>query len=171
METKKMSFFIRVKNAILNFEEYKTFSEEKTSFAIKYILKLVLIFTFIIAIALTWKVVGEANILINNFKNECPEFSFQDNILVIEGDTKKFIKGDESGYFGFIVDSEEESLSNIDESGDYQRVIAVLKDKIVIKNVDNIETSTTYKQLSQNYDLNSIKKDTLLDFLSRKQYA
>jgi len=52
METKKIPFFIRLKNAIVNFDEYKTFSEEKVSVAIKYILKLTLIFTFIIAIAL-----------------------------------------------------------------------------------------------------------------------
>lgn len=166
METKKIPFFIRLKNAIVNFDEYKTFSEEKVSIAIKYILKLTLIFTFIIAIALTWKVVQEANILINDFKNECPEFSFQDDTLVIEGDNKKIVKGDESGYFGFIVDSEKEKLSDVEEAGDYQRVIAVLKDKVVIKNVDNIETSSTYKQLGQSYNFNNINKNSILQFLS-----
>ncbi len=166
METKKIPFFVRLKNAIINFDEYKTFSEEKISSAIKYILKLVLIFTFIIAIALTWKVVQEANILINDFKNECPEFSFKDNLLVIEGDNKKIVKGDESGYFGFIVDSEKEKLSDVEEAGDYQRVIAVLKDKIVIKNVDNIETSSTYKQLGQSYNFNNLNKTSILQFLS-----
>lgn len=168
METKKIPFFVRIKKAIFNFDEYKTFSEEKISFAIKYILKLVLIFTFIIAIALTWKVVQESNILINDFKNECPNFSFQDGILQIEGENKKIVKGDETGYFGFIVDSEKESLKDIEEVGYYQRVVAILKDKIVIKNVDNIETSATYEQLIQNYGLNNINKDSLLQFLSRK---
>lgn len=171
METKKISFFVRLKNAIINFDEYKTFSEEKVSSAIKYILKLVLIFTFIIAIALTWKVVQESNILINDFKNECPEFSFQDDTLVIEGDNKKIVKGDESGYFGFIVDSEKENLSDVEESGDYQRVIAVLKDKVVIKNVDNIETSSTYKQLGQSYNFNNINKSSVLEFLSENNMA
>lgn len=166
METRKIPFFIRLKNAIVNFDEYKTFSEEKVSVAIKYILKLTLIFTFIIAIALTWKVVQEANILISNFKNECPEFSFQDNTLVIEGDNKRLVKGDERGYFGFIVDSEKEKLSDVEEAGDYQRIIAVLKDKIVIKNVDNIETSTTYKQLGQSYNFNNINKNSILQFFS-----
>lgn len=166
METKKIPFFVRLKKAIFNFDEYKTFSEEKTWTSIKYVLKLVLIFTFIIAIALTWKVVEEANILINNFKNECPEFSFQDNMLVIEGDSKKIVKGDESGYFGFIVDSEKEKLSDVEEAGDYQRVVGVLRDKLVIKNVDNVEVSNTYEQLSKEYDLNSINKEGILQFLS-----
>lgn len=167
METKKIPFFVRLKKAIFNFDEYRTFSEEKISFAIKYILKLVLIFTFIIAIALTWKVVQEADILINDFKNECPNFSFQDGVLKLE-ENKRIIKGDETGYFGFIVDSEKESLSDIQESGNYQRVIGILKDKIVIKNVDNIETSASYEQLNQKYDLNNINKEYILQFLSRK---
>ena len=102
METKKVSFLKRVKDAIVNFEEYKIFSEEKVSVAIKYILKLVLIFSFIITIAVTYKVVEEANNLISNFRNESPEFSFQDNKLTIEGDTQKIVKGDKSGFFGFI---------------------------------------------------------------------
>lgn len=168
METKKIPFFIRLKNAIVNFDEYKTFSEEKISFAIKYILKLVFIFTFIITIALTWKVVQEANIFINDFKNECPNFSFQNAVLQIEGENKKIVKGDETGYFGFIVDSEKENLSDIQEAGDYQRVIAFLKNKVVIKNVDSVETSAAYEQLNQRYDLSNINKEAILQFLSRK---
>lgn len=168
MKTKKVSFFVKLKNAVINFDEYKTFSEEKTSCAIKYILKLVLIFTLILTIALTWKVINEANSLITDFQNEYPKFSFQDNILVVEGDNKKIVKGDETGYFGFIVDTNQENLKDVEESGDYERVIGFLKDKIVIKNVDNAETSMTYEQLSQSYDLSNLNKDTILQFLSRK---
>lgn len=168
MKTKKTSFFIRLKDSIINFDEYKNFLEEKTWVAIKYILKLVFIFTLVITIGLTYKLINEANKIIIDFKNECPEFSFQNNTLILEGDNKKIIKGDEAGYFGFIVDNNEKDLSNIEEAGDYQRVIAILKDKIIVKNVDNIESSITYEQLSQNYDLNSINKESILEFLTRK---
>ncbi len=168
MKTKKMPFFIRLKNAIMNFDEYLKFSEEKVSVAIKYILKLTLIFTFILTIALTYKVVEEANNLITDFRNEFPEFSFQNGELAIEGDNKKIVKGDESGYFGFIVDSQKDNLADVEESGDYQRTIGVLKDKIVIKDIQGVESSITYKQLSQNYDLNNVNKDAVLQFLSRR---
>ncbi len=168
METKKIPFFIKLKNAIINFDEYKTFSEEKSSLSLKYVLKLVLIFTFIITIALTWKVINEANSLITDFKNECPEFSFQNNILILEGENKKIVKGDENGYFGVIVDSEKENLNDISESGDYQRVIAILKDKVILKDIDNVESNITYEQLGQSYDINSFNKGKILQFLSRR---
>lgn len=166
METKKVSFFKRAKDAIINFDEYLSFTEEKLSVAIKYILKLVLIFTFIITIALTIKIVQEVNIAIVNFQNETPEFGFENNELIIEGDTQRIIKGDESGYFGFIVDAQNEELSHVEETADYQRVIAVLKDKIVIKNVDGVEASLTYEEIAQDYDLSNVNKNSMIQFLS-----
>ncbi len=164
METKKIPFFVRLKRAVVNFDEYKTFAEEKTSTAIKYVLKLVLIFSFIITLALTYKIINVANGLIVDFQKEFPDFSFQNNILVMDGENNKVVKGDENGYFGVIVDSEKENLNDVSELGDYQRVIALLKDKIIIKDADNVQTSITYEQLSQNYDLNSINKESILNF-------
>lgn len=166
MKAKNVSFFKRVKDAVINFDEYLTFSEEKLSVAIKFILKLALIFTFIITVALTIKIVQEANNAIESFQSTAPEFSFKNNELIIEGDNQKIVKGDESGYFGFIVDTQNKDLKNIDETGDYQRVIGVLKDKIVLRDVEGVETSLTYEQLSQDYDLNNINKDSILQFLS-----
>ena len=146
MKTKKVSFFKRIKDAVINFDEYLNFLEEKLSVAIKYIIKLALILTFIITIALTVKIVQEANNLIISFQNEAPEFSFQNNELVIEGENQKILKGDESGYFGLIVDTQNESLSNVEETADYQRVIGVLKDKIVVRDVEGVEVSIFVRQ-------------------------
>lgn len=166
MKTKKTPFFIRLKQAVINFDEYKYFLEEKLSVAIKYILKLVLIFTLIITTALIYKVISVTNSLILNFQNDCPEFSFKNNILTVEGDNKRFVKGDESGYFGIIIDSEKDNLKDIEEIGDYQTVIAVLKDKIIVKNVDGVESNVTYEQLAQNNNLNDINKETILQLTS-----
>ena len=166
METKKIPFFVRLKKAIFNFDEYKIFSEEKLSKTIKYLLKLVLIFTIVIAASLTWKIVDEMNKAIVDFRNESPEFSFQDNTLVIQGETKRIVKGDESGYFGFIVDSETDNLKDVEETNNYQRVVSILKDKIVIKDVEGIESSITYEQLSKTYDLTNINKASILLLLS-----
>ena len=170
MKIKKTPFFIKLKNAVVNFDSYKNFAEEKTFDAIKYILKLVLIFTLIITCAITFKLTKVVNQVIENFKNDFPEFSFQDNKLIVEGEEKSIIKGDEAGYISFIINSNEEDLSNIAEAGDYQRVIACLKDKIVIKNVDNTQSNITYEQLAENYnyDLKNFNKESVLQLLSRK---
>jgi len=166
MKTKKVSFFKRIRDAVINFDEYLSISEEKLSVAIKYIIKLALIFTFIITIALTVKIVQEANNLIISFQNEAPQFGFRNNELVIEGDNQKIIKGDESGYFGVVVDTQKQVLNDVEETSDYQRIIGFLKDKIVIRDVEGIETSLTYEDLSKDYDLSNVDKNAIIKFIS-----
>lgn len=55
MENKKMPFFKRIKNAVTNFESYSDFAIEKLSIAIKYIAKLTLIFSIIMAVLFSYK--------------------------------------------------------------------------------------------------------------------
>ena len=171
MEQKKVGFFKRVKNAITNFDGYKIFAEENISVAIKYLLKIMIIFAIIITTGLAIKLANEVNKSIGIFKEECPDFKFEDNNLIIEGENKQFIKGDENGFFGVIIDSEKDNLADVEKANEYQRIIAVLKDKIVIKNVENIESSITYQQLSQNYDISNMNKQTILELASNENMA
>ncbi len=166
MKTKSPRFFKRFKDSIINFDEYKTFLDEKTRVAIKYVLKIVLIFTIILAVALTYKIINEVNKIISEFQNQYPNFSFKDNVLVVEGNNKKIVNGDSAGYFGIILDSEKENVNEVEEFEDYQFIIAVLKDKIVIKNVDDSQTMMTYEDISQNYDLSSVSKDSIIQYLN-----
>lgn len=171
MEQKKVGFFKRVKNAITNFDGYKVFAEENISVAIKYLLKIMIIFAIVITTGLAIKLTNEVNKSIGIFKEECPDFKFEDNNLIIEGENKQFIKGDENGFFGVIIDSEKDNLADVEKANEYQRIIAVLKDKIVIKNVENIESSITYQQLSQNYDISNMNKQTILELASNENMA
>ena len=166
MKTKNTPFFKKFKDSIINFDGYKTFLEEKTSLSIKYILKLVLIFTLIITLALTWKVMSEFKSAITDFQNEFPDFSFKDGQLELQGENKKIVKGDTFGYLGIIIDAEKNSTEEVEEYEDYQRVVVVLKDKIVIKDENSIESTVTYEDLSKNYDLNSVNKENILQYLS-----
>ena len=112
MEQKKLGFFKRIKNAVTNFDGYNLFVEEKVSIAIKYLLKIALLFTIILTIAFSIELINETNKATQVFKNEFPEFKFENNSLIIE-ENKKFIKEDEAGLFKIIVDSEKESLDEI----------------------------------------------------------
>lgn len=166
MKQKKMSFFIRVKNAIINFEEYRTFAEEKVFTAIKYFLKLILIFSIIIMFALSYKVSNQVTNAIRIFNEECPNFRIENNILIIDDENKQFFKGDENGYISFLINSEKENLNEVEETANYQIVVAALKNKIVVKNYENIQSSITYEELSNKYDINNTNKDTVMDFIT-----
>ena len=55
MENVKIPFFKRIKSSIVDFERYSDFAVEKISVSIKYIAKLIAIFSIIIAIAFSYK--------------------------------------------------------------------------------------------------------------------
>lgn len=159
-EKKKIPFFIRLKNAVINFDEYQNFANEKISVAIKYVIKLVIIFSIIITIAITYKFYEITNKVLVNFKESFPEFKFENNLLVVESN-KKFNLEDENYSFGIIVDTEKEEIDNIQ----YERSIIFLKDKIVLKSSNTFQ-EITYEQLGTKYNLNLVSKQGIIDYTS-----
>lgn len=163
MKQKKMGFFKRVKNAVINFDEYSKFSEEKIFIGIKYFLKLLVIFTLVITLAISIKMTEVSNEVVSKFKNEFPNFKFENNILIIEEEQKQFNAIDEWGYLEIIVDSQKENLDEIEDSKQSQMLLAFLKDKIILRNINGIENIATYQEISNKYDLTKVNKQTILD--------
>ncbi len=162
MEQKKIPFFKRLKNAIVNFDEYQNFSQEKLGTAIKYFLKLMLIFSILISVFLTARLYKEIETVKTSFTDECPDFGIENNTLIIDGENKKYEK--DFGYeaLGLIIDSENTDLTE-EQNGQYQRIIAFYKDKMVMKTLDT-KTSMTYEDISKNQNINGLSKQQILDY-------
>ena len=171
MKQKKENFFKRLKNAVINFDKYREYADEKVSVAIKYVLKLVLIFSIIIAVSLTIRVALELNRVIEAFRESCPDFKIENNSLVMQEENNNFIVSDSSNILCLIINSEKQSLTEIEDANNYQSVIAILKDKIVLKNSFSMESSTTYEQLGKSYELNNITKQGILSYITNKNMA
>ena len=166
MKQKKSNFFIKVKNAVFNFDEYKTFAEEKISKSILYLVFLMIIFSVIITTCITIKMVEKVNIAKNKIEEKCPEFGFENSILIINGENKEFIIDLEESYFGIIINSEKENIEDIPEANNYQSFVAILKDKLVLKNNNSVQNTITYEALSERIDLNNLNKQTVIEVLS-----
>ena len=168
MNKKNSNFFIKLKNAVFNFDEYKTFAEEETSKTIKYLLKLVFIFSLIITIVLTINILRIASKELVSFDSNCPNYRFENNRLIIDEEEKQYISEYGNGYLGIVINSEKENLENIEDDVNYQRVIAFLKDKLIIKNANGLQNAISYEDLSNNYDLNSINKQSIIELFNSK---
>lgn len=167
MKQKKIPFFKRLKNAITNFDEYQKFSQEKLGTAIKYFLKLMLIFSILISGFLTARMYKEIETIKTSFAEECPDFRIENNTLLIEGENKKYEK--DIGYetLGLIVDSENTDLTE-EQNGQYQRIIAFYKDRMVMKTMDT-KTSMTYEDISKNQNINGLSKQQILDYANSNE--
>ncbi len=166
-KNKKVPFFIKAKRAICNFDKYQLFAEEKTRDAIKYFLKMLLLVTVIITIMVLVYFIQVIGKVKNIVSNELPDFKFEDSSLVIEGENKQFIKSDAMGYVSFIIDSEKENLSEIENTGS-QTVIAFLKNKVAIKNFEGTETSVSYLELNNKIQILDLTKDGIIQLLNNK---
>lgn len=164
----KIPFFKRMKDSVINFDKYLDFTEEKVSIAIKYIFKLVLVFSFIVGTVLASSVFYQSKNMIGSLKNEIPEFSVENGILEFKGEDKRIIKNDENGYFSIVVDNQGYSLDEIVETNNYQIVIGALKDRIVLKDTQGLQSIITYKQIGEQYDLANANKEELFKTVEEK---
>lgn len=151
METTKMSFFKRVKTAVLKFDEYEKFLIEDMKKAFGYFFKIIAVFALIFTIACIYKVNTESEKIVQILENEFPDFSISNNELQLK-DTEKF-----EYYFDkldFAVIIEDETI----KTTDYQNCIYLLKDKIIIKYDEDLK-EITYK----NAQLNNATKQSIIN--------
>ena len=128
-----------------------------------------LLFTIIVSSVLAYNLVQQTNSIITTFEQEFPEFRVENNLLVLETENQ-FIKGDENGYFGIIMNNQIENLDTIKDDIIYQNTVALLKDKVIIKMTNNTEVKMTYEELKNSgYDSNMLSKQEILNFAKSKQ--
>ena len=133
MNTKTPSFFIKLKNAILNFDEYKEFAKEKVSKTIIYLVLLLTIFSVIIIGCLTFLFIDWLNKEDNQFT-----VGFSDVI-------------------GIIINNNINNIEEIQESNNYQMSIGILKNNVVLKsNGIGMQNYTEYSTLESGYIISII---------------
>ena len=115
------------------------------------------------------KINRETNKILRSFKENAPEFKIENNNLITQEGNNHFIIGDSSNSFGLIIDSEKENLSEVEEANNYKVfIMAMLKDKIVLRNYLNIENSITYEELGENYEISNLDKQSILSYVTNK---
>jgi hypothetical protein len=166
VETKKVPFFVKLKRAIFNFDDYHTFAMEKVKSAVFYFILLMLIFSLVISAAAIYKVYDRVKVISSEAKNTLPDFKFENNELVME-QKDKILFEDEDGFLEIVVESREKELEYSSE----KYGIIFLKDKVVLNYSVTGNLGATPSMLYQDisskvYDLNNVTKDIMLDYLN-----
>lgn len=158
MQNKKMGFFTRLKKSIFKFEEYEKFIEEPLKRAFGYFFKLMIIFSLLITIALTYTV----NTNVQNFKialeTEFPNFKIENNILNIE-EKDSFEYYFEDYKMQLIIDETKDNYTD----NDYDNCLMLLKNSIIVK----------YSGYAQEFGYNNIEvisNETIIEFFETQQW-
>lgn len=170
MEDKKISFIKRVKMAIFNFEKYQDFAKEDLKIAIKYFLKLILLFTMVVCIAITYQYTSIAKTGIQIIKEEIPDFVYENNKLESKADKPTIIqKSDRNTNYVIIIDTTIDE--NSEEFKEYESKLELynigaifLNDKVMVRTgLSNNLQAFEYATIAKQYGLESFDKSSLLE--------
>ncbi len=104
---KKNNFFIKLKDAVFNFDAYKELVIEKTSKTIIYLIILLIAFSITVAMCLTYK--------FTNISND--QISVGYNKII-----------------GIVTSENANTIEELQENNDYQLEIYILKNKVALRN-------------------------------------
>lgn len=167
-QNKKINFFKRIVYAVKDFEKYQEFALENRAIAMRYIMKIVLILSFVISFCFIFRFSVFFKQGVNYFRNEFPNFYFLNDELTVDSDMP-IIKEFEDVSAIIIIDA----LSNSDENSYkdklelYRNSVILLKDSMLIKDINGLNTYN-YSSISDLYDIENFTKQDLEGYLTNK---
>jgi len=167
----KEGFFKRIITSIKDMDKYIDFAIEKTSNSIKYLLKLMLLFSIIITIAFTYKFINTINNGIKYFKEEIPELSYSQGKLNIESENPIIIENNKELLQYLIIDvnaNEQTKTQYISKIKNYSNAIIFLEDKMYLKNSALSEPiEYVYQDIAKQYQIEDFTKAQLIQYIEK----
>ncbi len=166
-KVKKNGFFRKLKNSIFSFDSYQEFATESWKSGILYVLKLVLLVSIILGIAISivqvTKTVPE---LFNYIRNDLPDFNYSEGKLEVKNENKVLVDNDSQIIMADTGDLSEEKTNEYKEKINlYSIGVLVTKDKVYLKSpVNNGEIEEmNISDLLQGYGIDSFNKEELVN--------
>lgn len=165
----KLSFFKKIKVSIIDFDKYYIIASESVSRTIGYLVKLFILFSVIVSIAVTYKVADTIKDVCNNIEKDVPSFKLTDNTFSV--DSEEIIRIEKNdGYINLKV-----IMDNSDEYEQYKQeletyngyAIALNKHNFTAKISGGNVVSFSYEEIKDNFanDI-SITKESIINILT-----
>lgn len=173
-EIKKEGFFRKVIKSIKDFDKYEEFGLEGIGKTSIYLLQIVAVFTLVVTIMSVYQFSNTLNEAISYFDENIQSLAYEEGILKINSNKKLEVESSENITGKIIVDTSDLTDEQIEE---YKNIIkeqdngiVFLKDKMLIKNemLSSI-TETTYKDFLSQYNINTLDKQSILEYFNSNQ--
>lgn len=170
-EEVKISFWKKLKISIFGLEDYKKLVVQKTSKTILYIVLLMLIFTFFLTFAITYKFSQKVNLVKQYIEQNIDTVEYDNGKLTIK-EKADATKKDELSNTKIIIDTTE-NISN-EQINKYETEIKkcyngviILQDKLMIKTgMSNIVSTVLLSDITGSVNLVKFNKQDIMNFLS-----
>ncbi len=172
MEKEKSFFFKDIIASIKDFDKYQEYANHNLSKGIKYFLKLTLLLVIVISVAFTIKIGSTFNNTINYLKSDSPYFKLENDKLYVEAQDG-LVYDNIEGFNGLLVIDTREDISEekMKEYKDklvlYDNGIIALQDKLILRNMLlEGETTLTYKEIKEVYQIPDFTKEQVVEYFS-----
>ena len=168
MEEKKIPFFKKIILSIKDLDKYNLLIGEKFGRSIFYLLVLMLIYSLILSVAITYKANTYIDEACDYAKNNIPNFSITAEGLDIESEEPVILDNSQNFKYKLILDdsnTEVEKYQN--EIEDYDGIVVLaLQNKLHLIS-DGVQTDIEYKDITDNLKTEQITKESLLDLVEK----
>lgn len=168
--TEKMNFFKRIVTSIKDFDKYAIFGVEKTRKALAYLAILLLIFSSVLAVIMTYTFSASINKGISYLKDNINEITYSQGKLSINSGEELEFKNEEEIVPIIIINTN----ANTEQEGEYLSKISnyssgliILNNRIIYKN-QAISQNLEYKfnDIADKYNISEFNKDTVINFIN-----
>jgi len=168
VKLKKLKFFQKIWYSITDFEKYPYMAAEGIARAISYLIGITVIFVMAVSICVVYNAMSNIK---ENLSNNFPEISYSNNQLNVNSNIPiivdmQGINGNQKIIIDTKIENEEEINSYIE---DINIGILLLRDKIILVNKNNTNTSVeyTYSDFFDELNLNitEFNKQDILQFI------
>lgn len=168
MQTKENSFIKKVISSIKDFEKYPEMAVKPYSKVLSYLIKLMLIFTFVVTAISVYNVSININNGIEYFKNEIPNIEFVNNKLKVDS-KEKIVVNPNTILDLIIIDTNELAEDQIqsykEEANKYDTSAIILKDKLIINTGSGI-IQYEYEKIANIYNLGNMTKEEIINYFT-----
>ncbi len=173
-KVKKEGFFKKVIKSVKDFDKYEDFGLEGVGKSSLYLLQMALIVAIVITAITVYQFSNTVKQAVVYFNNNVKEMTYADGILSINSNERMEVDT-QSNIAGTIIvntsDLTEEQLEEYKkELESKENAIVFLKEKVLMKNsmLSSI-TETSYSKISEQYNINSLDKEQVLNFIYTNQ--
>lgn len=171
MEEKKIPFFRKIILCIKDLDKYNLLIAEKFSRSILYLLGLMLIFSLILSMAMTYKSNQYIDEAAEYVKNNVPNFTITSEGLDIESEEPVINVGDNDKlkYKVILDDSTTDTEEYKSESENYDGIVVLALQNGLHLISGGVQTDVEYKDVMENLGVEQITKESMLNLVENNR--
>lgn len=172
-KNKKENFFKSFIKSIKDFDKYEDFALENIGKTTMYLLKLIAVFTLVIAILTTYRFSKAIDKITEYYKENVTQLSYENGILEVNNN-QKLEAGVEDIYQSVVIDTSELTSEQLEsykqELQNRSNGFLILRDKFLYKNeMLQAITEKNYKELLESNNIQTLDKQSILDTIEQSK--